>query len=75
MILTAQSEANGGVMEIYHQDLSIANAMEVEDFEDLFDQYNHYPNDHGFQSDGSCHPSDFSIGLNSDSDINRMLPQ
>jgi hypothetical protein len=74
VIPTAQSEADGGVMEIDHQDLSISNAMEVKDFEDLFDQYNHYPNDHGFQSDGSCHPSDFSIGLNSDSDIDRMLP-
>ena len=74
MIPTVQSKADRGVMEIDHQDLSVSNMMEVEDFEDLFNQHNHYSDNHSFQSDGSCHPSNFSIGLNSDSDIH-MVPQ
>jgi hypothetical protein len=62
-------------MEVDPQDPPISNAIEKEDFEDLFEQHNHYPDDRGFESDDSYHPSEFSLNSNSDSDIDRILPQ
>ena len=55
--------------------VSISNPIENDDFGDLFEQHNHYPDDHGFQSDGSYHPANFSISSDSDSDIDRVMPQ
>ena len=37
-------------MEVDPQDPPISNAIEKEDFEDLFEQHNHYPDDRGFES-------------------------
>jgi hypothetical protein len=62
-------------MEVDPQDPPVSNTIKIEDFEDLFEQYNHYPEDHSFESDGPYNSCNFSLSSNSDSDIDRILPQ
>jgi hypothetical protein len=55
--------------------VSISNPIKKDDFGGLFKQHNHYPDNHGFQSNGSYHPANFSISSDSDSDIDCVMPQ
>jgi hypothetical protein len=56
-------------------DVSVSNPIKKDDFGDLFEEHNHYLDNHGFQSNGSYHPADFSISSDSDSDIDCVMPQ
>jgi hypothetical protein len=66
------ADGDEGGIEI-DEDATVTNPVQEEDFEDLFEQHNCHPHDHGHEH-APYDPADFSLGSDSDSDIDH-IPQ